>query len=136
MRRFSTLNESEIQKFSRIGSSWWDKNSHKGSKYLHAMNPCRLSFISRSLNNNLNGKVVLDVGCGGGILSEGLARLGAQVTAIDPSPENINIAQRHCRNDPATSSINYQCLNIEELSQRKETFDVICSLEVFLGWED
>eukprot|EP01038_Epipyxis_sp_PR26KG_P012084 gene12084-16170_t len=136
-----SVNEAEISKFSRIGSGWWDSNDVGGSGPLHAMNPTRVNFIRENvacqMNRNdwfvgeqLKGLKILDVGCGGGILSESLARLGAHVTGIDPSFENINIATNHSKLNPSTSTINYQKSTIEEIVESGQLFDVVCALEV------
>jgi ubiquinone biosynthesis O-methyltransferase len=106
------------------------------------MNPTRVQFIRTQLATSLGRKKlpaldqirdlrILDVGCGGGLLSESLARLGAKVTAIDPSAQNIAIAREHATMDPLTSSIEYIHTTIEDLaSSNMPLFDVICSLEV------
>ena len=115
----SSVNSDEIDKFSAIGNKWWDTSSADGASPLHTMNPVRVKFIRDCLSNNLSNKDVfasqqlknlniLDVGCGGGLLSESLARLGASVTAIDPSAKNIEVARAHSRKDPLTSTIDFR----------------------------
>jgi len=107
------------------------------------MNPARVSFIRRGLAEalgrthlpemeQLRGVEILDVGCGGGLLSEALARLGAKVTSIDPSPENIAVAQKHSQLDPTGVAANssYSCTTVEELHAIGSTFDAVCALEV------
>jgi ubiquinone biosynthesis O-methyltransferase len=106
------------------------------------MNPVRVKFIKNQLIEHRNilkkpfksleGISILDVGCGGGLLSESLARLGAKVTAIDPSAENINVAKSHSSHDPWTSTIDYRVATIDDLANTSEKFDAICSLEVIL----
>jgi polyprenyldihydroxybenzoate methyltransferase/3-demethylubiquinol 3-O-methyltransferase len=117
--------DSEVKKFGAVGSGWWDTTSTAGTGPLHAMNPVRMGFIKQKCEAyrhrpqadtptdnadagvGIRGMRILDVGCGGGLASESLARLGAQVTAIDPSRENIAVASAHSRLDPQTASIRY-----------------------------
>ena len=73
----------EVDKFRPLGDAWWDEDSRKGTGPLHAMNPVRISYIREHMG--VEGARVLDVGCGGGLAAESLARLGAHVTAVDPS---------------------------------------------------
>jgi ubiquinone biosynthesis O-methyltransferase len=82
------------------------------------------------MSNQLKGLKILDVGCGGGILSEALARLGATVTSIDPSPKNIEVASNHSKCDPLTASIKYKCATVEKVAASGEKFDAVCTLEV------
>ena len=100
-----SVNNDEVKKFSSVGKDWWNAESNRGTGPLHAMNPVRVDFIRRTLSKQLSsmskepnfhmgGLDILDVGCGGGILSEALARLGANVTSIDPSDVNIGVADR------------------------------------------
>lgn len=107
------------------------------------MNPLRVGFIREQLSyqfgtNNasaseqLRGLKLLDVGCGGGLLSESLSRLGADMTSIDPSVENIDVAKEHSLRDPSTSNINYRATTVEEICKEEEKFDAVCSLEVLL----
>ncbi|GER39538.1 ubiquinone biosynthesis O-methyltransferase [Striga asiatica] len=113
----SSLNDAELQKFAAISGTWWDAEGP--FKPLHVMNPTRLAFIRSTLcrhfGNDPNcarpfeGLKFIDVGCGGGILSEPLARMGATVTGIDAVEKNIKIAQLHAHLDPMTSSIDYHC---------------------------
>ncbi|VFQ78025.1 unnamed protein product [Cuscuta campestris] len=113
----SSLNESELAKFSAIAETWWD--SEGPFKPLHKMNPTRLAFIRSTLCRHFGkdpyspkpfeGLKFVDVGCGGGILSEPLARMGATVMGIDAVDKNIKIARLHADLDPTTSSIDYRC---------------------------
>ena len=137
-----TINPDEVSKFSVIGDQWWNRSSVLGTGPLHAMNPARIEFIRSSLASiykdrhalpaldQLKDMSILDVGCGGGILAESLARLGANVTAIDPSKENIKVAKNHSKKDSWTSNINYQQASIEDIVERGELYDAVCSLEV------
>ena len=138
---FSTLNDLELKKFAIIGSQWWNLSSVRGGGPLHDMNPTRVQFIRDCLakkysrenqfpTTQLNNLDILDVGSGGGLLAESLSRLGAQVTAIDPSQENINVATAHASKDPLTRSIFYQKSTIEEISKTDKKFDVLTVLEV------
>jgi ubiquinone biosynthesis O-methyltransferase len=105
------------------------------------MNPVRVRFIREQLAprfgkenlvpfKQLSGLRILDAGCGGGLLSESLARLGANMVSIDPSPENIEVAKAHAAEDPLTSSIDYRVATVEDICKEEEKFDVVCSLEV------
>lgn len=117
---------------------WWDATSKSGTGPLHAMNPVRVQFIrdhaakyfDREQSHPLDrirGLKVLDVGCGGGLLSESLARLGAEVTAIDPGEENIGVAKGHSSLDPLTSTIDYQRTTVGKYD-RYSSCDSIVSL--------
>jgi ubiquinone biosynthesis O-methyltransferase len=135
MRLYSSISFEEVQKFSRASKHWWDETGEFG--LLHSMNPVRVRYIRdrmRPLDHSsqpLNGTRCLDVGCGGGLLSESLARLGASVTAVDASPENIGIAKAHLQQSSDRSlKIDYQCTTAEELASRSEKFDAVLSLEV------
>ncbi|KAI0291039.1 S-adenosyl-L-methionine-dependent methyltransferase [Multifurca ochricompacta] len=149
--RISTVNDEEIAHFSRLSKLWWDERGE--FTLLHKMNPHRMRFIRekvlevlreddrnddavalrmRDSNRLLNGLDVLDVGCGGGILSESLARLGANTLAIDASAENIHIASQHAAADPGLSSLSFRHTSAETLLQEesKKRFDIVCSMEV------
>ncbi|XP_021729873.1 ubiquinone biosynthesis O-methyltransferase, mitochondrial-like [Chenopodium quinoa] len=134
----SSLNEGELAKFSAIAETWWDA---KGPfKPLHALNPTRLAFIRSTLCHHFRkdpncarpfeGLKFVDVGCGGGILSEPLARMGATVTGVDAVDKNIKIARLHAESDPATSSIEYLCTTAEKLVEEQRQFDAVLALEV------
>ncbi|XP_039825411.1 ubiquinone biosynthesis O-methyltransferase, mitochondrial-like isoform X2 [Panicum virgatum] len=137
----SSLNPAEVAKFAAIAETWWDANGP--FKPLHLMNPTRLSFIRSTLcrhfrrdpysSKPLEGLKVIDVGCGGGILSEPLARMGATVTAIDAVDKNIKIASIHAASDPETASIEYCCTTAEALVKEKRLFDAVISLELPRG---
>lgn len=119
------VDQNEIQKFSNHARRWWDKNGPV--KTLHNINPLRLKFIQQEVA--LKNKTLLDVGCGGGILAEGLAKLEAQVTAIDQSLELIQIARLHQKTSHL--SINYLHSNIEEFKSKQiQSFDIITCLEL------
>lgn len=110
----SSVNEEEVRKFGGYGSSWWDQASRKGAGPLHSMNPVRVEYLVNRVGS-LRGVSVLDVGCGGGILSESLARMGAIVTGIDPSVHNIDVARQHAGVDPLTRGICYEKATAEEM---------------------
>ena len=103
------IDSEEIQKFDEIANAWWDEEGD--FKPLHQINPLRVNFIAEKVN--LRGKKILDVGCGGGILSESLASLGAEVTAIDASEKSINIAKAHARK--VRSKVKYLHTTTEEI---------------------
>ena len=115
----------EIEKFNLLAHKWWDPTSE--FKPLHEINPLRLNFIKSSVN--LKGKKVLDVGCGGGILSESIASAGADVTGIDLGDKVIQIAKLHAKESGV--KIKYKHINIEDFYKNTdERFDVITCLEM------
>ena len=131
----STINNEEIQKFSRLADEWWDVNGK--FKPLHMFNPIRIKYITENIKkeyripkdkfNFLQGLNILDIGCGGGLISEPLARLGANVTGIDASEKNINVAKLHSKK----SGLDIKYLNISpEKLDAFEKFDVILNLEI------
>ncbi|PON69399.1 Ubiquinone biosynthesis O-methyltransferase [Parasponia andersonii] len=143
----SSLDQNELFKFSSIAETWWD--SEGPFKPLHAINPIRLSFIRSTLCRHFGrdpnsarpfqGLKFVDVGCGGGILSEPLARMGATVTGVDAVEKNIKIARLHADLDPLTSTIEYCCttaeayamlLWTEKMVEEHKSFDAVISLEV------
>ena len=131
----TTINKEEIQKFSRLADEWWDVNGK--FKPLHMFNPIRIEYITeniikyykleKSKSTFLDGLNILDIGCGGGLISEPMARLGANVTGIDASEKNIKIAKLHSKKNDL--KINYICSSPEKLNDI-EKFDIILNLEV------
>ncbi len=131
----TTINKEEIQKFSKLADEWWDVNGK--FKPLHMFNPIRIEYITEgikkhyNLNNNktnfLENINILDIGCGGGLISEPMARLGAKVTGIDASEKNINIAKLHSQKSKL--KINYFNSSPEKMTDF-EKFDVILNLEI------
>ncbi|CDS01784.1 hypothetical protein [Sporisorium scitamineum] len=154
--KISSVHASEIEHFSRLSSKWWDEHGEFG--LLHAMNPTRIQFLREKLDEVwgyelakprtplenlgkvqfLSGLDVADIGCGGGLLSESLARLGARTTGVDASASNIGIATTHAARDPLLSrphplggpSLTYLHTTAEDLVAQKRTFDIVCAMEV------
>ncbi|MEM7207144.1 MAG: bifunctional 2-polyprenyl-6-hydroxyphenol methylase/3-demethylubiquinol 3-O-methyltransferase UbiG [Pseudomonadota bacterium] len=121
----SNVDDSEIAKFEALASRWWDPNSE--FKPLHDINPLRLNFIDERVS--LDGKTVLDVGCGGGILSESMARRGATVTGIDMGEAPLNVARLHALESGI--EMDYRKTTIEELAAESPgSFDVVACLEM------
>lgn len=120
------LDHEEVNKFDELAAKWWDMEGE--FKPLHKINPLRVGFIEERAS--LAGKKVLDVGCGGGILSESLSKLGADVTGIDASENTIGVAKSHSKS--IDSSVKYFQNTIEEFvsSNPDESFDVITCLEM------
>ena len=131
----TTINKEEIQKFSRLADEWWNVNGK--FKPLHMFNPVRIEYITENIkkhfkidknkNDFLKGLNILDIGCGGGLISEPMARLGANVTGIDASEKNINIAKLHSKKNGLR--INYLTKSPENLIT-EEKFDIILNLEI------
>ena len=130
----STINKKEIEKFSKMADEWWDPEGK--FKPLHKFNPLRINYIKKKIVShfNINSKLLplknielLDIGCGGGLLSEPMCRLGAKVTAIDASQKNINVASFHSNKNKL--KINYLCSSPEKINLKKK-FDVILNMEI------
>jgi 2-polyprenyl-6-hydroxyphenyl methylase / 3-demethylubiquinone-9 3-methyltransferase len=131
-----SVDQDEVARFSRHAAQWWDARGPMAA--LHKFNPVRLAYIrdcaaehfSRdpARLDSLAGLRVLDVGCGGGILSEPLARLGALVVGIDPSDSNIAVARHHA--ERSRLSIDYRAVAAEALAQSGDVFDVVLAMEV------
>jgi 2-polyprenyl-6-hydroxyphenyl methylase/3-demethylubiquinone-9 3-methyltransferase len=124
------VNEEEIAKFEQIASQWWDLTGD--FKPLHQVNPLRVQFICQHIaeqKQELFSKNVIDVGCGGGILTESLAKLGATVTGIDMGGEPLNVAKLHALESGLT--INYEKITAEEKAQQSsEMFDMVTCMEM------
>ena len=136
----SSINKKEIEKFSKIADEWW--NPQGKFKPLHKFNPIRIRYIKENIINNfklknktkpLYGINILDIGCGGGLLSEPMSRMGANVTGIDASEKNIKIANLHSKKNKLR--INYLCSSPEKLKIKKK-FDVILNMEIVEHVED
>lgn len=119
------VDELELNKFSNLAHKWWDKTSE--FKPLHDINPLRLNYIDKAVT--LKSKTVLDVGCGGGILSESMAERGAKVTGIDLGEKALKVAQLHSLESGVT--VDYQLISVEKLAeQHPASFDVVTCLEM------
>ena len=136
----STINKKEIDKFSKIAEEWW--NPYGKFKPLHKFNPIRIRYIKDNLIKNfkLNLKDkplkkidILDIGCGGGLLSEPMSRLGANIVGIDASKKNIEVAKLHAKKQKL--KINYICASPETFKTKKK-FDVILNMEIVEHVED
>ena len=136
----NTINKKEIEKFSKIAEEWW--NPEGKFKPLHKFNPIRISYIKENIirtfklenkKTPLKNIKILDVGCGGGLLSEPMCRLGATVTGIDASDKNISVAKIH--SEKTNLKINYFCSSPEKF-KIKDKFDVILNMEIVEHVED
>ena len=138
--KINTINKEEIEKFSKIAEEWWNPTGK--FKPLHKFNPIRISYIKDNIINTfklknkkkpLNKIKILDIGCGGGLLSEPMRRLGAEVVGIDASQKNINVAKIHAKKN--NLDIKYYC-NSPENFEIKTKFDVILNMEIIEHVED
>ena len=136
----TSINKKEIDKFSKMADEWWDPEGK--FKPLHKFNPTRIKYIKENIINNfklknkfrpLSGINILDIGCGGGLLSEPMSRMGANVTGIDASVKNIKIAKLHSKKNKL--KINYVCSSPEKIKVKKK-FDVILNMEIVEHVED
>ena len=119
------VNPNELDKFNQLASRWWDPSGE--FRPLHLMNPLRLNYINS--RDPLKNKNVLDVGCGGGLLSESMAQSGANVTGIDLADEALEVAKLHLHESALT--IDYEAISVETMAKRKaEHFDIITCLEM------
>ena len=141
----STIDDVDLAKYDRLGDEWWDAGG--SMKTLHKFNPVRVGWITDLLTRRaaaaakerplddlplddlpLDDLRILDVGCGGGILSESLARLGARVTGIDPAPNNVVVSARHA--ERTGLAVDYRCTTVETLAEADERFDAVLVMEV------
>ena len=136
----NSVNKKEIEKFSKMAAEWWDPDGK--FKPLHKFNPIRIKYIKDNIIHSFKLKSkekplqkinILDIGCGGGLLSEPMARLGANVIGIDASDKNIKIAKLHAKKNKL--NINYYCSSPEKLKTKKK-FDVILNMEIIEHVED
>ncbi|NHQ84848.1 bifunctional 2-polyprenyl-6-hydroxyphenol methylase/3-demethylubiquinol 3-O-methyltransferase UbiG [Iodobacter sp. HSC-16F04] len=119
------VDPSEIAKFSALAHKWWDTESE--FKPLHEINPLRIDFMQKHID--LAGKKILDVGCGGGILAEGLARQGAQVTGIDLAEKSLKVAKLHLFESKL--EVDYRCVPVEQLAtDEPESYDIVTCMEM------
>ena len=130
----NTINKKEIEKFSKIAEEWWNPNGK--FKPLHKFNPIRIKYIKENIVNHFKIKKkirplanlnILDIGCGGGLISEPMARLGANVVGIDASKKNISVAKHHLKK----SELDIKYLNVSpENYKTNQKFDIILNMEV------
>ena len=130
-----TLDKDEIIQFSKLADDWW--NEEGSMSFLHSMSKIRTRYIKESIIHNLKvsknkdlleGLEILDIGCGGGIASEPLARMGAKLTSIDESKELINVAKVHAK--AMQLNIKYKHSNVENILKTKKKYDVVIALEL------
>jgi 2-polyprenyl-6-hydroxyphenyl methylase / 3-demethylubiquinone-9 3-methyltransferase len=136
MNSTSTVDPSEVSKFEAMAAEWWDPNGK--FKPLHMLNPCRLDYITSQIASEFDRDLsaplpfaalrILDIGCGGGLLSEPMARLGADVVGADPATRNIPVAQLHA--EQTGLIIDYRLTTAEDLAAAGEQFDVVLNMEV------
>ena len=136
MNSASIVDPVEVAKFEAMAAEWWNPNGK--FKPLHMLNPCRLGYITSQIASEFDrdlaatlpfaGLRILDIGCGGGLLSEPMARLGADVVGADPATRNIPVAQLHAEQSGLT--IDYRMTTAEELANAGEQFDVVLNMEV------
>ncbi|HEX7109042.1 MAG TPA: bifunctional 2-polyprenyl-6-hydroxyphenol methylase/3-demethylubiquinol 3-O-methyltransferase UbiG [Aestuariivirga sp.] len=132
----TTLDPAEVEKFSKMAAEWWNPKGKFG--VLHVFNPVRLAYIKEQVcarfardpfdPKPFKGLRFLDIGCGGGLLTEPMARLGADIVGVDPSEKNIKTAKVHAEEQELT--IDYRCAIAEDLAAVGERFDVILNMEV------
>lgn len=132
----STIDPKEIEKFTKIADEWWNENGK--FKPLHKFNPIRISYIRKKIIENFTldeksltpftNLEILDIGCGGGLISEPFARMGANVTAIDAGAQNVEVAKIHA--EKSALKIDYQNISAEELVKNGKKFDVVFALEI------
>jgi 2-polyprenyl-6-hydroxyphenyl methylase / 3-demethylubiquinone-9 3-methyltransferase len=137
----TSVDPADVDRFDRLGDLWWDESGAMG--ILHKINPIRVDYIrdhacrafklhgsprDRHADAPLEGLTIADIGCGGGILSEALAQLGAKLTSVDPSPNNIAVARRHSQGSGL--EIDYRNSTAEAVAHAGEQFDIVAALEV------
>jgi 2-polyprenyl-6-hydroxyphenyl methylase / 3-demethylubiquinone-9 3-methyltransferase len=132
-----SLDPADVARFEAIGDDWWDPAG--SMRALHQINPLRIAWLrdlmvrhfrtsAQANEPPLAGLAVLDIGCGAGLLAEPLARLGADVTGLDPAPGNIEVARRHASETGA--SLSYRAATLEQIAQEGASFDVVLAMEV------
>ena len=132
----STVDAAEVERFSRLAADWW--NPRGSMAPLHKFNPVRLAYIRDQAAAHFNrdpkrldclkGLRILDIGCGGGLLSEPLARIGAEIIGADPSANNIEVAKLHAAQSGV--AVDYRCTTAEALADAGERFDIVLAMEV------
>jgi 2-polyprenyl-6-hydroxyphenyl methylase/3-demethylubiquinone-9 3-methyltransferase len=131
-----SIDRDEVARFDRIAATWWDEAGPM--RVLHRFNPVRLAYIRDTVCRHLgrdplapsplDGLTLIDIGCGGGVLAEPLARLGAGVTGLDPAPTNVEVARAHAAQEGVP--VEYRAETIESVVERGERFDVVLAMEV------
>ena len=132
----STIDEGEVERFSALAAEWWNPRGKMAP--LHKFNPVRIGYVRDQAAqrfgrdpkklDSMKGLRMLDIGCGGGLLSEPLSRLGASVTGVDPSETNIEAAKQHA--EQSGLAIDYRCTTAEALAEAGEQFDIVLAMEV------
>ncbi len=132
----TTIDDAEVARFSAIADEWWDERGKFAP--LHKLNPIRIGYLRDQLIRHfsgsgasatpLNNLSLVDIGCGGGLISEPMARLGATVTGVDASPTNISVASLHAKN--AGVNVAYRATTAEQLAIEGKQFDVVLALEI------
>ncbi|MEA2976228.1 MAG: 2-polyprenyl-6-hydroxyphenyl methylase / 3-demethylubiquinone-9 3-methyltransferase [Alphaproteobacteria bacterium] len=132
----STVDAAEVERFSRLAADWWNPRGTMAP--LHKLNPIRLAYIRDQAAarfqrdakrlDSLKGLRILDIGCGAGLLSEPLARIGADVVGADPSASNIEVAKLHAAQTGV--AVDYRCTSAEDLADAGERFDIVLAMEV------
>lgn len=135
-RQRPSVDLGEVARFERLAADWW--NPKGPMKALHRINPLRLGYIRERIAANfhrdphaldgLEGLSLLDIGCGAGLLSEPLARLGAVVTGVDAAPTNIDVARRHA--ELSNLVVDYRCSTAEEIAQAGQSYDIVLAMEI------
>jgi len=128
--RKTSIDPQEVEQFSRIADEWWDENGK--FKPLHRINPLRISYIQsqakQHFGREMGGLSLVDIGCGGGLISEPMARTGAKVTGVDASEKNIAVATLHAQK--SALDIRYLATSAEQLAASGEQFDIVLALEI------
>jgi len=132
----STIDQAEVDRFSALAAEWWNPRGKMAP--LHKFNPVRIGYVrdqaalrfgrDRKRLDSMQGLHILDIGCGGGLLSEPLARLGASMVGVDPSETNIEAAKQHAAQ--VDLPVDYRCTTAEELAETGERFDIVLAMEV------
>jgi 2-polyprenyl-6-hydroxyphenyl methylase/3-demethylubiquinone-9 3-methyltransferase len=132
----STVDQAEVDRFSALAAEWWNPRGKMAP--LHKFNPVRIGYVRDQAAarfgrdakrlDSLKGLAILDIGCGGGLLAEPLARLGGAVTAIDPSDTNIEAAKQHA--DESELAVDYRCTTSEQIAEQGEAYDIVLAMEV------
>lgn len=124
-----SIDTAEVEKFSKLAAEWWDEEGKFAP--LHRINPLRIGYIRDQITlkfGQVNAVSLVDIGCGGGLLAEPLARLGATVTGLDASEKNIRTASLHA--EQMGVEVNYRCQSVEDLAASGAQFDVVLAMEV------